>query len=109
MSRDRDTRIKPVIDHYVSRYKQRLGSDYAGRYGAAGRAIGGLPKSYTTEALLGLVDEFWDSPDPFVLEKSGARIEAWVQHLSAQLARKGHGADLGIDGLLRLAEERARR
>ena len=80
-----DPRVKPVIERWYDRFKQRLQSDYPGSYGAAGQAIKRLPASYDTAKLLSLADRFWDNPDPFVL-KSGARIEVWLQQIGGQLA-----------------------
>ncbi|HYF56276.1 MAG TPA: hypothetical protein VEA41_18625, partial [Salinarimonas sp.] len=87
-----DPRVKPVIDRFVDRYKAHTGEDYPGSYPVAGMAIKRLPKSYSTERLIELVDKFWDAPDPWVMKGPGPRIEIWVQKIPALVKQSGMSA-----------------
>ncbi len=91
-SKVNDPRVRPVIDYFFNKYKERLGSTYPVQGAKDGSLIKAIDKDYNTEAICKMIDLFFDDKDPFIWDGAGPSIGLFYSRLPglvAKLKRKG--------------------
>jgi len=81
-SKVKDHRVKPVIDYFFNKYKERMMVPYPVQGSKDGSLIKKIPKEYDTDTIFGLIDLFFDDKDPFI-EKAGYTIGVFYSRLPA--------------------------